>query len=68
MKLVPDWKDAWRWWSIQIATLIAAVNLAWETLPKEALDVIPVDLRGWITLVLSVLMIGARLVQQGKPA
>ena len=68
MRLVPDWKDAWRWWSIQIATLIAAVNLAWETLPKEALDVIPVDLRGWITLVLSVLMIGARLIQQGKPA
>jgi hypothetical protein len=67
MTLVANWKDAWRWWSVQIATVIAAVNLAWETLPADALAVIPADWRGWINIGLAVAMLVVRLIDQSKP-
>lgn len=68
MKLVPNWKEAGRWFSVQLLTLIAALQLAWETLPPDALAVIPEDWRGYITLGLAVLAIFGRLVDQGAKA
>ena len=64
MKLVPDAKDAWRWFSVQALTLIAALQVMWETLPAEALAVIPADWRGYITIGLAVAGLIGRLVYQ----
>ena len=61
LSLVPNWKSAWKWISVQ-AIALAAV---WETLPPEAVAVIPDPWRGYVTLVL---LIGAglgRVVDQG---
>jgi multisubunit Na+/H+ antiporter MnhB subunit len=65
MKLVPNAKQAWRWFSVQALTLIAALQVAWETLPPDAVNVIPADWRGYITLGLAVLAIVGRLIDQG---
>lgn len=35
MKLVPDWKEAPKWHSTQIAGVLAAFPYAWEQMPQE---------------------------------
>lgn len=67
MKLVPNARQAWRWLSVQLLTLIAALQVFWETLPAEAMAVIPDDWRGWITLGLALAALAGRLIDQGLP-
>lgn len=67
MKIAPDAKNAWRWFSVQALTVIVALQLAWEALPADALAIIPADWRGYITLGLAVLAIIGRLIDQTKP-
>ena len=64
MKLVENWRSAWRWLSLQFI----ALAVIWEGIPLEAKAVIPVEWQGWITLTL---LVGAglgRLVDQGTAA
>ena len=64
MKLVSDWKDAWKWLSIHIATILTVVN---------ALQASVLQFQGFMTpqqlavtnAVLGLLVIWGRLVQQG---
>jgi hypothetical protein len=65
MKLVPNWRSAGRWISMQLMALAAVVQVGWETLPPEALAVIPPDWRGYITLGLVVLAMIGRMIDQG---
>jgi hypothetical protein len=61
MKLVPNWKAAPRWISIQ---MIALATL-WETIPLEAKAVLEPTTQSWITLAL---LLGAglgRMIDQG---
>jgi hypothetical protein len=68
MKLVPNAAAAPRWLSMQILTVVAALQVAWETLPPDALALIPPDWRGYITLGLVVLAMIGRLIDQGTAA
>ena len=65
MKLVPNAKQAWRWFSVQLLALTGALQIAWETLPADALSVIPPDWRGYITIGLILAAIVGRLIDQG---
>lgn len=68
--LVPDWKNAWRWWSVQLTLLNGILQAFWEgarAIP-EAWEVIPADWRGWITLGLLALALAARMIDQGMNA
>ena len=65
MKLVPNVRRAWRWFSMQMMALAAAAQVAWETLPPDALAVIPVDARGYITLGFVMLAMFGRVIDQG---
>lgn len=64
MKLVPDWKDGWKWLSVHIATILTVVN---------ALQASVLQFQGFMTpqqlaitnAVLGLLVIWGRLVQQG---
>ena len=61
MHLVPNWRKAPRWISMQ---MIALATL-WESLPPDAVAVIPDPWRGYVTLAL---LIGAglgRMIDQG---
>lgn len=66
MKLIDNWRKAWRFLSMQLLALALVLQTAWETLPADALAVIPADWRGYITLGLIVLAMVGRLIQQGK--
>lgn len=61
MRLVPNWQAAWKWLSVQFIALAAM----WESLPAEAVAVVPDPYSGWITLALLVLAGIGRMVDQG---
>lgn len=61
MKLVSNWKSAWKWLSMQFI----ALALLWQSLPPEASAVIPEPWNGWVTLVLLVLAGLGRMIDQG---
>lgn len=65
VKLVPNARKAWRWLSMQLLALAAVAQVAWETMPTDALAVIPPDWRGYITLGLVVAAMVGRVVDQG---
>lgn len=65
MKLVPNWRKAWRWLSMRFLALAAAAQVAWQTMPPEALAVIPVGWRGYITLGLVLAAMVGRVIDQG---
>lgn len=70
MKLVNNWRRAWRWSSVRLsalgAVLMGAAEVAgssWAALPPDVRDVIPHA--PTIALVLFVLMPVARIFRQG---
>lgn len=66
MKLVEEWRGAWRWFSLQAMVLSGVVQAAWDALPVDLKQYLP----HWLGLVLSLslllLGIGGRLVKQRK--
>lgn len=64
MKLVDDWKDAWRWHSTQLMTLAVSFPLIWEQLPADAKALIPVTWEPWIPTVLIIAAMLGRLRAQ----
>lgn len=63
----PDWRSAWRWFSVQAMTIAAAITAAWAALPAPYTAALP----SWVfpVLVILVLVLGVvgRLVKQ-EPA
>lgn len=41
MKLVDDWKDAWKWHSVWIAAVLAALPVAWASMPADLKSAVP---------------------------
>ena len=66
MKLVPNARKAWRWFSMQLIAFAAALQVLWETLPADAVAVIPADWRGYITIGVLVLAMVGRLIDQPR--
>jgi hypothetical protein len=66
MKLVSNWQSALTWLSMQFMALAAVAQVAWETLPPEALAMIPDHVQGYITLGLVIAAMLGRLIDQGK--
>jgi hypothetical protein len=66
MKLVPNWKDAWKWFSVQLALVGAALQGAILAFPS---------LKDWLGdtvshvagVVMLLGLVAARLVDQSKP-
>lgn len=71
-RLVDDWRNAWRWWSVRIAALFGVVATYLLAAPETLVQVInslPAELRGWVPPVLgpliTALIVGIRLYRQG---
>lgn len=67
MKLVEDWKDAWRWLSVRAMVLALALQAGWNMLD----DAQRASLPSWLVTALTggvlALGIAGRLVDQRKP-
>lgn len=64
MKLVPEARRAWRWFSVQAMTLAGSLQGAWLAVPDDLRANVPKHLVHWITIALLVAGIVGRLVQQ----
>lgn len=64
--LVPDYREAWRWWSVRISTVLAALGPAYLSLPQEIRDDIPVEWLPYVSPVLLLSIVVARVVDQPR--
>lgn len=67
MKLVPQWKQAFKWFSVQAHVAQVAIVGTWTTLPDDMRSAVPVRF-----VLVAVAVVGAagvigRLVNQEKP-
>lgn len=62
MKLIPEWRDAWRFLSVQLAAAIALLATAYDYLPAIR-DYLPEGSVKWAAL----LIIAARVMNQRLP-
>lgn len=67
MKLVPEWKRAWRWISVQSMVVAGSIQGAWMFIPDDMKASIPVGLVQGVTIALLALGVVGRVVKQGKP-
>lgn len=66
MKLIPNWKKAWRMFSVQADALTVAMVAVWGLMPQEWKSSIP---DGWLlaaAVVFAGLGIVGRLIEQPK--
>lgn len=68
MKLVPDWRRAWRWFSVQALAVLAALPVAWAELPPDVQAMLPETWRPWLLAGLALAGLVGRLVDQGDRA
>lgn len=66
MKLIANWKKAWRMLSVQAMTLAGAVQGAWLFIPSDMRSSIPESTVQMVTLSLLGLGVVGRLVDQPK--
>lgn len=64
MKLVPNWRKARKWLSIQIPAVNVAFLATWSLLPEKFQEAIPVWAVVGIAVALLVLGMVGRLIQQ----
>lgn len=65
MKLVPDWRDAWRWFSVQAMAISGAAGAAWLAVPEDLRASVPDAYLSAAAMALAALGIIGRMVDQG---
>ena len=66
MKLVENWKQAHRWFSVHLIIVLAALPEVWTWLPMEWKQSLPPDTLKWVCGVVGILAVYARVVSQTK--
>ena len=66
MQLVDGWTKAYRWLSVQVFAIIAALPFVWAELPPEVKAMIPPEYRPYIVSGLAVAGLLLRLKKQGR--
>lgn len=64
MKLVENWRSAWRWISVNCMVMAAALQGAWAYIPEDMKASLPPDLVRLATIALLAVGVAGRLVQQ----
>lgn len=64
LRLIEDWKTAWKFWSVQLVTLGVIAQTVWAALPSESRALIPSA--EWIGIGLGIAALIARLFTQEK--
>ncbi len=65
MRLIPNWRQAWRFWSMQAAAAKSSLIVAYLALPGKLQDALPPKLVLGLAVVATVLgVMGARVLDQ----
>lgn len=67
MKLVDDWKQAWKWISMNCMMIATVLQGAWMGIPDDMKTSVPEWLVHAMTIIILVLGIAGRLVKQDAP-
>lgn len=65
MKLVENWREAWRWHSAQALAVLALLPVVWTELPPEAQALVPEEWRPYVLAALALAGLVGRLQKQG---
>jgi hypothetical protein len=65
LNLVEDWKDAWKWISVNCMVLAGAIQGAWLYIPEDMKQSLPPHLVTGVTIALLFIGVGGRLTKQG---
>jgi hypothetical protein len=65
IKLVEDWRKAWKWFSVNAMIAAAAIQGAWLQIPEDMKAHIPEAMVSGVTIALLVLGVAGRIVKQG---
>lgn len=65
MRIVPNWRRAWRWFSVQAMGLSAAGSAAWLAVPEDLRAAVPSEYLAAAAGTLAVLGMIGRFVDQG---
>lgn len=66
MKLVDDWKKAWRWFSVHALVIAGILPTVWLELPPDLKASIPPGTMSTITAIIAACGVIGRLVSQEK--
>ena len=66
MRLVPDWREAWKWFSVQAMAILAALPVVWMSLPADLKAHVPNEWGLVIFIIVAIGGIGGRVIDQ-KP-
>lgn len=66
MKLVADWKQAWKWISVNCMVIAAAIQGAWLYIPEDMKTSVPQSWVHVLTIGLLIAGVAGRVVQQGN--
>jgi hypothetical protein len=66
MRLVPDWRESWKWLSMRFTALIIALPVAWMAVPDEVKAYLPDEWKPWIMVALGVCVFVGRVIDQTK--
>lgn len=66
LKLVPDWRSAWRWFSVQAFAAIALLPMVWASLPADLKGYIPPGWGKYIVIGIALAGVIGRMIDQKK--
>jgi ABC-type uncharacterized transport system permease subunit len=66
MRLVPDWREAWSWFSVQSLAILAALPIVWGMLPADLKAWVPAGWEPYILLAVALGGLAGRLIDQNK--
>ena len=64
-KLIDDWRNAWKWISVNAMVAAGAIQGAWLQIPEDLKAHVPPQLVSGATIALLVLGVAGRLIKQG---
>jgi polyferredoxin len=64
MKLVPNWREAWKWLSVHSFAILIALPIVWSTLPADVKAFIPDSWDPWIVVAFAAAGLAGRLIDQ----
>lgn len=65
MKLIDNWKQAWKWLSVHCMIGAATIQAAWMYIPDDLRQNMPHKLVAATTIILLILGVIGRVVKQG---
>lgn len=66
MRLISNWREAWKWHSVHGLVLLTAIPTIWHELPYEIKDMIPDNWVGYISIAVGLITLLGRLRDQGS--